>query len=286
MTQNYTDINIEAKSGFSALISAFLILIISIAACVSGLMSNPFMFVPAIILFFISMFIFKGVTTIHPNHIAVLQFFGQYKGTVTNTGLLFINPLMSVDVLSTKITNFSNNPIKVNDKRGNPLEASCMFAWRVKDAAKALFSVEDYDDFIKNQVEGILAQIAAMYAYDSENQNEKSFRKHSSEIALELKNMLQTRVNDCGLEIVDVRFNHLAYAVEIASAMLKKQQAEAMIDARQKIVIGARKMTEELLADLNKNTDVKFNNEDKVKLTINLMTVLVSENGTQPVVQM
>lgn len=285
MTQNYTDINIEAKSGFSALISAFLILIIAIAAGVSGFMSNPFMFVPAIILFCISMFIFKGVTTIHPNHIAVLQFFGQYKGTVTNTGLLFINPLMSVDVISTKITNFSNNPIKVNDKRGNPLELSSMFAWRVMDGAKAMFSVEDYHSFIKNQVEGILAQIAAQHPYDSEEADEKSFRKNSEDIALVLKDMLQERVKECGLEIVDVRFNHFAYAVEIAASMLKKQQAEAMLDARKKIVAGARSMTEELLEELSKNQHVTFDNAAKVQLATNLMTVLVSDNGTQPVVR-
>jgi regulator of protease activity HflC (stomatin/prohibitin superfamily) len=191
---------------------------------------------------------------------------------------------MSQKFISIKIDNFSNKPIKVNDKRGNPLELSCMFAWRVSDAAKAMFSVEDYDEFIKNQVEGILAQIASLHPYDSEESNEISFRKNISDISQNLKEMLQKRVQECGLEIVDVRFNHFAYAVEIAASMLKKQQAEAMIDARRKIVEGAQKMVEELIKEMDKG-EVQFSNEDKVRLATNLMTVLVSENGTQPVVR-
>lgn len=284
MTQTYSDNNIEATNGFAALITAIALVIASLFFCFLGFTVSPISFTFAVVLIIVAVFIFKGVTTISPNEVVVLQFFGKYSGTVINNGLVFINPLMSQEFISTKIDNFSNKPIKVNDKRGNPLELSCMFAWRVSDAAKAMFSVEDYDEFIKNQVEGILAQIASLHPYDSEESNEISFRKNISDISQNLKEMLQKRVQECGLEIVDVRFNHFAYAVEIAASMLKKQQAEAMIDARRKIVEGAQKMVEELIKEMDKG-EVQFSNEDKVRLATNLMTVLVSENGTQPVVR-
>lgn len=284
MTQTYSDNNIEATNGFAALITAIALVISSLFFSFLGFNVSPISFMFAVVLIIVAVFIFKGVTTISPNEVVVLQFFGKYSGTVINNGLVFINPLMSQKFISTKIDNFSNKPIKVNDKRGNPLELSCMFAWRVSDAAKAMFSVEDYDEFIKNQVEGILAQIASLHPYDSEESNEISFRKNISDISQNLKEMLQKRVQECGLEIVDVRFNHFAYAVEIAASMLKKQQAEAMIDARRKIVEGAQKMVEELIKEMDKG-EVQFSNEDKVRLATNLMTVLVSENGTQPVVR-
>lgn len=284
MTQTYSDNNIEATNGFAALITAIALVIASLFFCFLGFTVYPISFTFAVVLIIVAVFIFKGVTTISPNEVVVIQFFGKYSGTVINNGLVFINPLMSKEFISTKIDNFSNKPIKVNDKRGNPLVISCMFAWRVSDAAKAMFSVEDYDEFIKNQVEGILAQIASLHPYDSEESNEISFRKNISDISQNLKEMLQKRVQECGLEIVDVRFNHFAYAVEIAASMLKKQQAEAMIDARRKIVEGAQKMVEELIKEMDKG-EVQFSNEDKVRLATNLMTVLVSENGTQPVVR-
>lgn len=285
MNQTYTDNKVTAPNGVGMLLLGIVLGIIAAGFLLYGLFNANFTNLVIGGCFAIVAFvIFIGLTQIYPNVVVVTQLFGQYSGTVTNTGLVFINPLMTKHHVSIKIDNFSNEPIKVNDKNGNPLNMSSMFEWRVKDAAKALFSVEDYQEFIQNQVEGILAQIAAMYPYDTEIENQKSFRKNISEISNKLKEMLQERVQECGLEIVDVRFNHIAYAVEIAAAMLKKQQAEAMLDARKQIVDGARRMVEELLSEFDKSGQVKFSNEDKVKMTTNLMTVLVSENGTQPVI--
>lgn len=285
MTHTYSDNNIEAGNGFVAIYTSIASCCLMLFFMFYGFTFDPSLFVFALIMFGVTCFILDGITRIAPNEVVVLQFFGKYSCTVITNGIVFINPFLSRTKVSTKIDNFSHKPIKVNDKRGNPLELSCMFAWRVRDAAKALFSVEDYESFIKNQVEGILAQTASLYPYDSEDANEISFRKNIDQIALFLKNKLQQKVLECGLEIIDVKFNHFAYSVEIAASMLKKQQAEAMVDARKKIVEGARSMVNDLLE--NMNTDkVKFSEEDKVKLAINLMTVLVSENGTQPVVKL
>lgn len=160
-----------------------------------------------------------------------------------------------------------------------------MFGWRVHDAARAIYGVEDYAAYLTNQVEGIMAQVASQYPYDSEVVGELCFRKNISEIANKLHELLQARVVDYGIEIVDVRINHFAYAVEIAAAMLKKQQAEAMLDARKKIVDGAHKMVVELLNRMSDEENIHFTEADKVRLATNLMTVLVSETGVQPVIK-
>lgn len=285
MTQIYSDNNIEAANGFHAFFAAIISFAAMLFFAFGGFLFKYEMLFLSLFFLILTGFLMHGLVTISPNEVVVLKFFGKYFGTVVNNGLVFINPFMSRTIISTKIDNFSNKPIKVNDKRGNPLELSCMFAWKVKDAAKALFSVEDYEAFIRNQVEGILAQTASLYSYDSEQPEEISFRKNSDKIALSLKHTLQQRVSECGLEIIDVRFNHFAYSVEIAASMLKKQQAEAMVDARKKIVEGANAMVKDVLKNMN-DEEVKFSNEHKVQLAINLMTVLVSENGTQPVVKL
>lgn len=276
--QQYSDQPAHTVNGFVAILMIVSLLTFSL---VTSFFGAPLGFVGV----GVSLFLLRSLIIITPNNLLVLEFFGKYHGTVRATGLQAVNPFMSRKLVSTRIANFANPPVKVNDARGNPLELSAMFGWRVNDAAAAIYGVEDYTAYLTNQVEGIVAEVASQYPYDSEVPGELCFRKNIGEIALKLHDLLQDRVADCGIEIVDVRFNHFAYAVEIASAMLKKQQAEAMLDARKKIVEGAHQMVVDLLDKLSKEENIKFTDEDKVHLATNLMTVLVSESGTQPVLK-
>ena len=280
---NIKDKEIIAPSGIMLLALLIIGVMVEGAVVFLGLMyQSLFPFVIAAFMFLITLFAFMGIHTISPNEVVVVQLFGKYVGTITNTGLVFINPLANKKTISKKLENFSSKSIKVNDKSGNPIVISGMFAWKVNDAAKAVFNVENYEHFISNQVEGMLAEVASKYPYSSET--DKSFRKNSKEIAQDLKLLLQEKVEESGIEVVDVRFNNFAYAVEIAPAMLKKQQAEAVVEARKTIVDGAHEMVNGIIEKIEGEKKMNFSNEDKVRLTINLMTVLVSENGTQPVV--
>lgn len=275
----YSDRHAHAVNGLFAL---FLVLVLTFGSLTAGLLGLEYGFGGVLL----GLFLLKSFVIISPNHLLVLEFFGKYHGTVDATGLKAVNPFMSKKLVSTRVANFANPPIKVNDARGNPLELSAMFGWRVRDAARAIYGVANYEAYLTNQVEGIMAQVASQYPYDSEVEGELCFRKNISEIAKKLHHLLQDRVADYGIEIVDVRINHFAYAVEIAAAMLKKQQAEALLDARKKIVDGAHKMVVDLLKRMSEEQNIRFTEEDKVRLATNLMTVLVSDTGAQPVLKL
>lgn len=237
-----------------------------------------------------SFVLFSGVTTVNPNEAVVTQLFGNYNGTIYQNGILFVNPLTSTKKHSLKRQNFASGKVKVNDKRGNPIELAVIVSWRISNATKAEYNVEAPTHFVGEQVLGIFADEASKYSYDV-NEHDKtsqdlSFRKNSVEIAENLRVILQKRVDDVGIEILELRFNHCAYSSEIAHAMLQKQQAEAMLDARKAIVDGAYKMVEELVEKFLENQKVKLTPEDIAKLTINLMTVLVSDKETTPVVKL
>lgn len=240
-----------------------------------------------VLMFITSITLFAGITIINPNESVVTQLFGNYYGTVYQNGILFMNPFLSSSRISLKRQNFSSDKVKVNDKRGNPIELAVIVSWRVGNATKAEYNVGSLKSFIEEQVRGIFADEASKYSYDS-NDNTKDdelvFRRNSVDIANILKGILQDRVDDVGIEILELRFNHCAYSSEIAHAMLQKQQAEAMLDARRAIVDGAYSMVEELIKKFENSQNIKLTDEEISKLTINLMTVLVSEKDTTPVI--
>jgi regulator of protease activity HflC (stomatin/prohibitin superfamily) len=225
-----------------------------------------------------------GLFTVSPNEAKVLQLFGNYKGTVREPGLRWVNPFFTKRAISLRVRNFESERLKVNDLAGNPIEIAAVVVWRVVDSAEALFHVDNYDDFVHVQSESALRNMALSYPYDAHVEGEISLRSHTAEIAQHLKAEIQERLTQAGVEVLEARISHLAYAPEIAQAMLQRQQASAVIAARQKIVEGAVGMVEMALQMLSHKNIVELDNEKKAAMVGNLLVVLCSERGTQPMV--
>jgi regulator of protease activity HflC (stomatin/prohibitin superfamily) len=225
-----------------------------------------------------------GLFTVSPNEAKVLQLFGNYMGTVREPGLRWVNPLYTKRGISLRVRNFESERLKVNDLAGNPIEIAAVVVWRVVDTAEALFHVDNYDNFVHVQSESALRSMALSYPYDAHAEGEISLRGHTAEIAEHLKTEIQERLTKAGVEVLEARISHLAYAPEIAQAMLQRQQASAIIAARQKIVEGAVGMVEMALEMLSHQKIVELDNEKKAAMVSNLLVVLCSERGTQPVV--
>ena len=239
----------------------------------------------------------KGRKVIAPNEALVLTLFGKYYGSIKRDGFFFINPFCTAvnpaaafngklgRKISLKAMSLNNDKQKVNDEEGNPIEISVVVIWRISDTAKAVFAVENYFTFISTQCDSAIRQVARQYPYDvSENGDEKSLRGSSVEIAEVLKTELQSRVDMAGIEIMDARINNLAYAPEIAAAMLQRQQAAAIIAARQKIVDGAVSMVDMALKKLSDNNIVELDDERKAAMVSNLLVVLCGNRDAQPIV--
>lgn len=239
---------------------------------------------------------FAGFKVLAPNEALVFTLFGKYHGTLKKEGFYFVNPFCaSVNPaaafgrlgrkVSLKAMTLNNEKQKVNDEEGNPIEISVVVIWRIRDTAKAVFAVENYMTFISTQCDSSIRQVARQYPYDvSENGDEKSLRGSSKEIAEVLKAELQSRVDTSGIEILDARINNLAYAPEIAAAMLQRQQAAAIIAARQKIVDGAVSMVDMALKKLSDNNIVELDDERKAAMVSNLLVVLCGNRDAQPIV--
>jgi regulator of protease activity HflC (stomatin/prohibitin superfamily) len=225
-----------------------------------------------------------GLFTVSPNEAKVLQLFGNYVGTVREPGLRWVNPFFTKRSISLRVRNFESERLKVNDLAGNPIEIAAVVVWRVVDTAEALFHVDNYDNFVHVQSESALRNMALSYPYDAHVEGEVSLRGNTAEIASHLKTEIQDRLAQAGVEVMEARISHLAYAPEIAHAMLQRQQASAVIAARQKIVEGAVGMVEMALEMLSHQKIVDLDNEKKAALVGNLLVVLCSERGTQPVV--
>lgn len=238
-------------------------------------------FVPIII---IIVLILSGFIIVQPNDSRVLILFGKYTGTVRTSGFWFINPFTVRKKVSLRIRNFNSQKIKVNDLHGNPIEIGAVVVWRVIDTAKAVFDVENYEQFVDVQSETAIRQLASEYPYDVDQEDKPSLRGTPQEIAESLKNMLQVRLEVAGVEIIEARISHLAYAPEIAQAMLRRQQAQAIIAARTKIVEGAVGMVEMALKALSEQNIVKLDEDKKATMVNNLMVALVSETEAQPVI--
>jgi regulator of protease activity HflC (stomatin/prohibitin superfamily) len=224
-----------------------------------------------------------GLFTVSPNEAKVLQLFGSYIGTVREPGLRWVNPFFTKRSLSLRVRNFESERLKVNDLAGNPIEIAAVVVWKVVDTAEALFHVDNYDNFVHVQSESALRSMALSYPYDAHGDGEISVRGHTAEIAEHLKTEIQERLSQAGVQVLEARISHLAYAPEIAQAMLQRQQASAIIAARQKIVEGAVGMVEMALQMLSHQNIVELDNEKKAALVSNLLVVLCSERGTQPI---
>ncbi len=227
-----------------------------------------------------------GHFTLQPNEGRVLVLFGAYKGTVLESGFHWANPFYSKihTKLSIRTRNFQSDTIKVNDKQGNPIEIAAVVVWRVKDLAQAKFDVDDYESYVKIQSESAVRHLASTYAYDHGEENEVTLRSGGEEVAEGLKRELQERLSKAGVVVDEARLMHLAYAQEIAQAMLRRQQAEAIIAARTKIVHGAVSMVEMALKELAEKDVVEFDEERKAAMVSNLLVVLCAEAEVSPVI--
>jgi len=231
--------------------------------------------------FFVAM---GGFFVVQPNESRVLVFFGKYVGTVREAGFWWTNPFTAKKHVSLRIRNFNSDKIKVNDLQGNPIEIAAVVVWRVVDSARALFDVENYVGFVAIQSETAIRTMAALYPYDAHDDAKASLRGSPREVSEKLGAELQARLDIAGVEVSEARISHLAYAQEIAQAMLRRQQAEAIVAARQKIVEGAVGMVEMALKMLSEKHVIDLDEEKKAAMTNNLLVALVSDRETQPII--
>ncbi|MCC8538340.1 SPFH domain-containing protein [Xanthomonas axonopodis pv. poinsettiicola] len=244
----------------------------------------PLAMLPAILVAAGNVFVLAGLYTLEPNQAAVLSLFGKYIGTVKDSGMRWNSPFYSKRRVSQRVRNFESGRLKVNELDGSPIEIAAVIVWQVLDASEAVYNVDDYESFVHIQSEAALRAMATSYPYDQHEEGQISLRSHPAEISEQLKHHLDERLTQAGVDVIEARISHLAYAPEIAQAMLQRQQANAVIAARTRIVAGAVGMVEMALAELQKNGVVQLDEERKAHMVSNLLTVLCSDRGTQPVV--
>ncbi|MFE3556837.1 SPFH domain-containing protein [Streptomyces sp. NPDC059193] len=237
-----------------------------------------------VLLFLASLIAMTGLNTIAPGEARVVQLFGRYRGTIRTDGLRWVNPLTSREKISTRVRNHETAVLKVNDAYGNPIELAAVVVWRVEDTARATFEVEDFTEFVETQTEAAVRHIAIEYPYDAHEEGGLSLRGNAEEITEKLAAELHARVDAAGVSIIESRFTHLAYAPEIASAMLQRQQAGAVVAARKQIVEGAVGMVELALNRLAEEDIVDLDPERKAAMVSNLLVVLCGDRAAQPVV--
>ena len=273
---------INAYSGFIFFIIGLLIIGLGVYLITS---LNPIIpFIPPILIA-LGVFIISGLMIINPNESRVLTFFGKYVGTVKENGFLWANPLYKKRKISLRASNFDSERVKVNDSRGNPILISVILVWRVRETYKAAFEVDDYKSFVRVQTDAAVRKLAGMYSYDSfdDDQEEVTLRSNVGEVNDALEEELSNRLEIAGIEVIEARIGYLAYAPEIASAMLKRQQAEAIVAARLKIVEGAVSMVENALDELSKKDIITLDEEKKAAMVSNLMVILCSDKEATPV---
>ena len=224
-----------------------------------------------------------GLFVVNPNEAQVVQLFGSYSGTVKTPGLRWANPFYTKKRISLRVRNFESGHLKVNDLEGNPIEIAAVVVWRVVETAEAVFEVDDYEHYVKVQSESALRNLATSYAYDAHDETTRSLRGHTNDVADHLKREIQERLSKAGVEAIEARISHLAYAPEIAAAMLQRQQAGAIIAARKLIVEGAVGMVEMALEMLSRKEIVTLDEERKAAMVSNLLVVLCGERGAQPI---
>jgi len=274
------ELDFKSSSGYAALIVMFIALV---AIPVSVMMRMPGFAIVAFLAFF---FLAKGMYMLQPNQSALIMLFGSYRGTDYNTGLRWANPFFNKTKVSLRLRNFNSEKLKVNDKRGNPIEIAAAIVWRVSDTARAVLDIDHYEQYVPVQAEAALRHLANEYSYDhvDEADSALTLRAGGDEIIAKLKKELQDRFAKAGLQVDDARLTHLAYAPEIAGAMLRRQQAEAVIGARKQIVLGAVSMVEMALNGLTERGVVELDAERRAAMVSNLLVVLCAETEAQPVI--
>ena len=274
-----------ALPGLPVAIVLLALIVLSAFGIVNGVRGESLLLVvgaaPVLLL---SIFLLTGLIVVNPNEAKVLQFFGRYAGTIKQPGLRWANPLYTKKRISQRIRNFESAHLKVNDNEGNPIEIAAVVVWRVVDTAEAVFEVDDYNNYVKVQTEAALRNLATSYTYDTHDEAQMSLRGHTAAVAEHLKKEIQERLTRAGVEAMEARISHLAYAQEIAHAMLQRQQAGAIIAARQRIVEGAVGMVEMALDMLSRRDIVTLDNERKAAMVSNLLVVLCGDKSTQPVI--
>jgi len=277
--------NLQSINGISYLSVSLLGCLVAAYGFIIGLQSHHGLMVGisalALLVFLFGMI---GLYMVEPNQAAVLSLFGRYVGTVKEQGLRWNNPFFSKKKISLRTRNFESGKLKVNDLDGNPIEIAAVVVWNVVDSAEAVFNVDDYESFVHIQSEAALRAMATSYPYDQHEDGNISLRSHATEIAKHLTEEIQERLAEAGVRVVEARISHLAYAPEIAQAMLQRQQASAIIAARTRIVEGAVSMVEMALSELSKRNVVDLDPERRAAMVSNLLVVLCGERGTQPIV--
>ncbi|MBC6942173.1 MAG: SPFH domain-containing protein [Xanthomonadales bacterium] len=249
----------------------------------SGAAALPNIIIPVVVLVVLGLCT-NGFFQVQPNQGRVLQLFGRYAGTAREEGLRWTNPFYSKQAISLRVRNFESSKLKVNDADGNPIEIAAIVVWQVVDTAEAVFCVDDYENYVQIQSESALRQMAQSYPYDAHEAGKPALRSHGDQVNSHLANEIQQRLGKAGVTVTEARISHLAYAQEIAQAMLQRQQASAIVAARERIVEGAVSMVEMALAELGKRGVVDLDNERRAAMVSNLLVVLCGERATQPVV--
>ncbi len=265
-----------------------LFLILFLASCaglvLAARLGSGLVLTTAILLMLASIVGMVGLFIVNPNQAKVLQFFGDYVGTARKPGLRWANPLYSKKAVSVRTRNFETGKLKVNDKAGNPIEIAAVVVWRVVDTAEAMFNVDDYINFVHVQSESALRNLATHFPYVADQEGEISLSSHTSEMSVGLAREIQDRLEQAGVEVLEARISHLAYAPEIAAAMLQRQQASAVVAARAKIVEGAVGMVEHALEMLAERNVIELDSERRAAMVSNLLVVLCGDRHTQPVI--
>jgi len=282
------EVEFKSFSGYLPFLIALLALaMIPVVISLGMEQETPFMAFVGILACGLSFaFILKGLYMLQPNQSALLLLFGSYRGTDYSTGLRWANPFFSKKKVSLRLRNFNSVTLKVNDKRGNPIEIAAAVVWKVSDTARAVLDIDDYERYVPVQAESALRRLANEYSYDThdDDQAEVTLRGGADEVMSRLKRELEERFEKAGLHVEDARITHLAYAPEIAGAMLRRQQAEAVIGARKQIVLGAVSMVEMALKGLTERGVVELDDERKAAMVSNLLVVLCAESEAKPVI--
>jgi regulator of protease activity HflC (stomatin/prohibitin superfamily) len=280
----FTEKEVKAPNGIGFIVVLFLVQLSAFGLTIYSLPNNTVLTIIGLIANVVIFIGWFGFFMVNPKEGRVLQLFGKYAGTVHSPGLRWANPFYTKMRVSLRVRNFESSKLKVNDKNGNPIEIAAVIVWEVVDTAEAVFQVDDYEDYVSIQSESALRNLATSYAYDHHEDQGISLRSNPVEISEALKGEVQDRLGKAGVNVVEARISHLAYAPEIANAMLRRQQAMAIIAARTKIVEGAVGMVEMALQSLDERNIVELDAERKAAMVSNLLVVLCSDEAAQPIV--
>jgi regulator of protease activity HflC (stomatin/prohibitin superfamily) len=277
--------DLRSISGIPMLLALLVGLCVCIFSLIAGITGkNSFFIGGSLLVGFVLLIMLCGLFTVEPNQSAVISLFGKYAGTAKEQGLRWNNPFFTKKKISLRVRNFESSKLKVNDLDGSPIEIAAVVVWQVVDSAEAVYNVDDYESFVHIQSEAALRAMATSYPYDQHEDGKISLRSHATEIAKHLTEEIQERLAQAGMRVIEARISHLAYAPEIAQAMLQRQQASAIIAARTRIVEGAVSMVEMALSELSKRNVVDLDPERRAAMVSNLLVVLCGERGTQPIV--